>query len=91
MLHLCYVGAFLGLVRIELTSPIKSFFNYRKDLRKPKWESMSTEVNYLKNDVIGCLRDVREWSKPKKAEKSIMTLLDDCVIRFGFLRRFNAA
>ena len=52
---------------------------------------MSTEVNYLKNDVIGCLRDVREWSKPKKAEKSIMTLLDDCVIRFGFLRRFNAA
>ena len=39
------------------------------------------EVNYLKNDVIGCLREVREWTKPKKAEKSVMTLLDDCVIR----------
>ncbi len=57
------------------------YFDCRKDLRKPKWESLSTEVNYLKNDVIGCLREVREWSKPTKAEKSIMTLLDDCVIR----------
>ena len=53
----------------------------REDLRKPKWESMAMEVNYLKNDVIGCLREVREWTKPKKAEKSVMTLLDDCVIR----------
>ena len=54
-----------------------------KDLRKPKWESLSTEINFLKNDVVGCLREVRSWVKPVKAEKSIMTLLDDCVIRPG--------
>jgi aldehyde dehydrogenase (NAD+) len=55
----------------------------KKDLRKPKWESLSTEINYLRNDVVGCLRDVRAWVKPIKTEKSIMTLLDDCVIRPG--------
>ena len=60
--------------------------------RKPKWESLSTEINFLKNDVIGCLRDVAGWIQPIKAEKTVMTLLDSCVIRPGklnFMKRLT--
>jgi hypothetical protein len=34
------------------------------------------------NRPVSQHREVREWAKPKKAEKSFMTLLDDTVIRF---------
>jgi acyl-CoA reductase-like NAD-dependent aldehyde dehydrogenase len=47
-----------------------------KDLRKPKHEALSTEVDFLKNDVIGALRHVREWATPTPADKTVQSLLD---------------
>lgn len=52
-----------------------------KDLRKPKWESVSTEINFLKNDIIGCLRDIEEWTKEQATKKNLLTILDSTIIR----------
>ena len=35
----------------------------RSDLRKPKQESYMSEIDMLKNDVIGILRHIKEWTK----------------------------
>ena len=35
----------------------------RSDLRKPRQESYMGEIDMLKNDVIGILRHIREWTK----------------------------
>lgn len=36
------------------------------DLRKHKQESIIFEIEFLKNDLIHTLNNMREWSKPEK-------------------------
>ena len=37
----------------------------KADLNKPAQESYLSEVDMLKNDVIGILRHIEDWTKPK--------------------------
>ena len=37
----------------------------KSDLNKPAQESYLSEVDMLKNDVIGILRHIGDWAKPK--------------------------
>lgn len=46
------------------------------DLGKPKAESVMAEIDFLKNDVIGLLRDIKKWTKDQPVEKSPLTILD---------------
>ena len=32
-----------------------------KDLRKPKQECISLEIEYLRNDVRGCINNIESW------------------------------
>ncbi|XP_049962956.1 aldehyde dehydrogenase, dimeric NADP-preferring-like isoform X1 [Schistocerca serialis cubense] len=50
------------------------------DLRKSKQETMLTEIELVKNDVINVLIHFRDWMKPEKPEKGLVYLLDDVVI-----------
>jgi len=52
-----------------------------KDLRKPKQESITFEINYIRNDVRGCINNIRKWVADNYVEKNIVTLLDDTLIR----------
>jgi hypothetical protein len=47
-----------------------------QDLRKPKQEAVALEVEFLRNDVRGCLNNVSSWVEDCKVEKNIVTLLD---------------
>ena len=48
-----------------------------KDLHKPRVESINMEIEYLLNDVIGCLRDIRSWTTPAKPTKGLINMLDE--------------
>nr|CAD7405601.1 unnamed protein product [Timema poppensis] len=50
------------------------------DLRKSKQESLMTEIEYMKNDLINTIRNLREWVKPEKPPKSFVNMLDGVLI-----------
>ncbi|TRY77366.1 hypothetical protein TCAL_06953 [Tigriopus californicus] len=51
-----------------------------RDLHKSRMESMGSEVDFVKNDIIGALRDLDEWMAPKPARKTLPTLLDSLMV-----------
>lgn len=40
------------------------------DLRKSKQEAMILEIDFLKNDLIHTLNNLRDWAKPEKVQTS---------------------
>jgi len=46
------------------------------DLRKPRQESVCMEIEYLRNDIRGCLNNVADWVKDTQVEKNIVTIMD---------------
>lgn len=48
----------------------------KSDLGKPPMESFAGELEFLKNDVIGALRHIDQWTKDIPVEKSPLTVLD---------------
>jgi len=48
----------------------------KKDLNKPKQESYMSEIDYLRNDIISILRNIRDWTKDRYCDKNPLTLLD---------------
>ena len=53
-----------------------------KDLRKPKQESVTMEINYVKNDVRGCINNVHSWVADNYVEKNIVTMMDGTLIHY---------
>lgn len=51
-----------------------------KDLRKPKFEAYSTEIDCLVEDVELFIKNLKKWSRPEKAEKYLFNLFDDLKI-----------
>lgn len=41
------------------------------DLRKHKQEAMVLEIDFLKNDLINTLNNLRDWAKPEMVSYSI--------------------
>nr|CAD7404576.1 unnamed protein product [Timema cristinae] len=50
------------------------------DLRKSKQESLMTEIEYMKNDLINTIHNLREWVKPEKPPKGFVNMLDGVLI-----------
>lgn len=48
----------------------------KTDLNKPRQEAYMSEIDFLKNDIISILRNIREWTKDKYCDKNPLTLLD---------------
>jgi len=48
----------------------------KSDLNKPVQEALMSEIDMLKNEIIGILRHIKEWTQTIKVEKSPITLFD---------------
>ncbi|XP_060521842.1 aldehyde dehydrogenase family 3 member A2 [Cylas formicarius] len=46
------------------------------DLRKSKQESVTTEIDFLKNDIKNTLYNIYSWTKPQYVQKDFANLLD---------------
>ncbi len=53
----------------------------RRDLRKPRLEAFGTEIDFLRNDCLTCLRELRGWVRPRPARKTTVALLDRVEVR----------
>jgi len=51
-----------------------------KDLRKPKYEARMFEIEVLKNDVRTMIQNCREWAKPQRVPKTLVTMMDTPII-----------
>lgn len=51
-----------------------------KDLRKPKYEAKLVEVEVLKTDVQTMIKHCREWAKPQRVQKTLVTMMDTPII-----------
>ena len=45
-------------------------------------ECVQLEVEYLRNDVRGCINNVSTWMGDERVEKNLVTLLDDTLIHY---------
>lgn len=53
----------------------------KKDLNKPKYESMVFEVNFVRNELVCQLDHLEEWATPRKAGKNLLTMMDGVFIK----------
>eukprot|EP00092_Neocalanus_flemingeri_P035637 GFUD01038800.1.p1 GENE.GFUD01038800.1~~GFUD01038800.1.p1 ORF type:complete len:510 (-),score=146.39 GFUD01038800.1:299-1828(-) len=53
-----------------------------KDLRKPKQESICLEIEFLRNDVRGCINNIESWMADYYVEKNIVTMMDTTLIHY---------
>ena len=65
-----------GLIRMYDENTSAFVMALHKDLRKPRMEALGSEVDFLKNDALSCLRDIKEWMAPRPARKNTVSLLD---------------
>ncbi|KAM6905646.1 aldehyde dehydrogenase family 3 member B1 [Xenentodon cancila] len=52
-----------------------------KDLAKPKFEAMLSEVDIVINEIHHAISNISSWMQPEYAAKNLATRLDDCFIR----------
>ena len=50
------------------------------DLRKNKTEAKMMECDHIVNEVRGCLRDIRQWMKPRPKRKQLANALDGVMV-----------
>ncbi|XP_015785288.1 aldehyde dehydrogenase, dimeric NADP-preferring [Tetranychus urticae] len=48
----------------------------KQDLRKPYFEAIITEIEFVRNEIHAILNNFESWAKPQKVSKSLMTLFD---------------
>jgi len=48
----------------------------KEDLRKPRQEAIMFEIEFMRNDIRGCLNNIASWVTDQSVEKNIVTLLD---------------
>lgn len=53
----------------------------KQDLNKSKFESLVMEFDLTRNDLINCLNNLSEWTKPEKMKKGLINLMDRVYIR----------
>nr|QYV43142.1 FALDH2 [Colaphellus bowringi] len=52
-----------------------------KDVRKPKFEAVIFEVNYVKNDLRNVIFNLKDWMEPEKPDKSLTFAMDTVLIQ----------
>ena len=50
------------------------------DLRKNKTEAKMMECDHVLNEVRGCLREIRQWMKPRPKQKQLANVLDGIMV-----------
>lgn len=54
----------------------------KSDLRKPRFESIMTEVDFVLNDIRSALNNLERWMRPKFVSRCFVTLVDDNYIYY---------
>jgi len=65
-----------GIERMLVENEATFLAALKSDLNKPKQDAYMSEIDFLKNDVISTLRNIKDWTKDQICEKSPLTLLD---------------
>ncbi|XP_058510659.1 aldehyde dehydrogenase family 3 member B1 isoform X2 [Solea solea] len=52
-----------------------------KDLAKPKFEAVLSEVDMLNNELIHAVSNLKQWMQPEYVGTNLATKLDDCFVR----------
>lgn len=47
---------------------------------QPKLEALLFEIEFIENEVVFALNNLREWTKPQKVKKGMVNMMDDCFI-----------
>ncbi|XP_052232285.1 aldehyde dehydrogenase family 3 member B1-like isoform X3 [Dreissena polymorpha] len=53
----------------------------KEDLNKSKMEGLLFEVDFARNDLINCINNLNEWTKPEKVKKGLINMMDKVYIR----------
>nr|XP_006010406.2 PREDICTED: aldehyde dehydrogenase family 3 member B1 [Latimeria chalumnae] len=53
----------------------------KKDLHKPKFESMISEISFTINEALHAINNIRTWMEPSHVNKTLATRVDDCFIK----------
>ena len=70
-----------GLVQMYKENEALFLEALKKDLRKPKQESIVSETDFCINDALGMIYEVEEWSKPVKVKRPPVNMMDGCMIK----------
>ena len=54
----------------------------KSDLKKPRFESVMTEVDFVLNDIRSALNNLETWTSPKYVAKCFVTLVDSNYIHY---------
>ncbi|XP_072289444.1 aldehyde dehydrogenase family 3 member B1 isoform X1 [Eucyclogobius newberryi] len=49
-----------------------------KDLHKPHFETVMSELILVKNEALYAISNLKKWMQPQQVEKNLSTTLDDC-------------
>ena len=49
-------------------------------MRKNKTEAKMMECDHVLNEVRGCLREIRQWMKPRPKQKQLANLMDGIMV-----------
>ncbi|XP_041942974.1 aldehyde dehydrogenase family 3 member B1 [Alosa sapidissima] len=52
-----------------------------KDLAKPKFEAVLSEIDMVRNDVCYAMNNLKTWMEPEYVATNLATKFDDCTIR----------
>ncbi|XP_063050450.1 aldehyde dehydrogenase family 3 member B1-like [Engraulis encrasicolus] len=72
----------------QLDALIRLVFNHEsefadalgKDLHKPRFESVVTELVLVKNEALYAVKNLHKWMEPESVEKTLSTALDECMV-----------
>ncbi|KAG7490151.1 aldehyde dehydrogenase family 3 member B1-like isoform X1 [Solea senegalensis] len=51
-----------------------------RDLHKPRFETVVSELLLVKNEALYAINNLRKWMQPQHVERNLSTSLDECVV-----------
>jgi len=65
-----------GIDRMLVENEDRFLEALKSDLNKPVQDSVMAEIEYIRNDIISLIRNIKKWSADTPVNKSLVTLLD---------------
>ncbi|KAM6965088.1 aldehyde dehydrogenase family 3 member B1 [Aplochiton taeniatus] len=51
-----------------------------RDLHKPRFETVISELMLVKNEAVHAINSLKKWMEPQRVERNLTTTLDDCFV-----------
>ncbi|MBN3316723.1 AL3B1 dehydrogenase, partial [Atractosteus spatula] len=51
-----------------------------RDLHKPRFETLLSEVMLVKNEALFAINNLKKWMEPERVERTLTTSLDECFV-----------